>query len=165
MTETKYLTGREYQAVLSLFAAVSHYAELFPLLKKRADLVPGLWDKMTKAQALTDEILGEIASTIPADKARHVLMDIQHVKLYVKVEPPGSVPTVDMTSYSYVPTTTLNELLSYVMENECLLCDKSPKEARKCQIRKIFTDALTHEVDAKDTDHCRYSDMSLDIDV
>jgi len=165
MVEKRYLSGREYAAMLSLFAAISHYTELFPLLRKRANLVPGLWEKMEQAQALTDEILSEISATIPVDKARHILQDIQHVRLYVKVEPPGSVRSVDMTSYSYVPTPQLNELLTYVMEHECLMCDKTPVEARKCEYRKTFEGALAHEVDAKDTDHCRYSDMSLDLGV
>ena len=40
MAEKRYLSGREYAAMLSLFAAISHYTELFPLLRKRADLVP-----------------------------------------------------------------------------------------------------------------------------
>lgn len=164
MQETKYLSGREYAALLSLFAAVSHYAELFPRLRNRAELIPGLWEKMEDAHHLTDEILEEIVRTIPQDKCKHMLADIKHVKLYVKIEPPGSVPSVKMDGFSYVPTPALNELLAYVMEHECMMCDKTPVEARKCPIRNTFKGALVHEVDAQDGEHCKYSDMIMNLD-
>ena len=161
MTETKYLSGKEYAALLSLFAAISHYGELFPVLKKRAEMIPGLWEKMQNVEELTNSLLDGILSTIPADKLLHVKADIQHVKLYIKVEPPGCVPSVDMSGFSYVPTKALNGLLCYVMEHECLLCDKTPVEARKCPIKKMFEDCLPHEVAAKDTGSCKYADMSI----
>lgn len=161
MTETKYLSGREYAALLSLFAAISHHAELFPVLKKRAQMVPGLWEKMETVETATSELLDGLLSTIPGDKLKHIKTDISHVKLYIKVEPPGCVPSVDMRGMSYVPTKALNELMCYVMEHECMLCDKTPVESRCCPVRSMFDNALPHEVAALDTEHCRYSDMSI----
>ena len=161
--ERRYLTGKEYSAILSLFAQVSHFTVLLPLLESRIKLIPGLWEKMTQAMELTEECLHEISHTIPENKLRHVLADVQHAKIYIKIEPPGCVPSVDMTGMSYIPTRSLNDLLSYVMEHECLLCDKSPVEARKCPVRKMFDDSLPHEVTAQDAAHCRYSDMSMGV--
>ena len=163
MTETKYLTGKEYAAILSLFAAISHHAELFPLLRKRAELVPGLWEKMQTVEETTNSLLDGLLSTVPANKLRHIRTDIAHVKLYIKVEPPGAVPSVDTRGFSYVPTKTLNQLLCYTMEHECMMCDKTPTEARQCPIRDMFDNALPHEVQARDAAHCRYSDMSIGI--
>lgn len=164
MNETKYLSGREYAAVLSLFAAISHHAELFPILRQRAEMVPGLWEKMETVQSDTGDILDGLLSTIPESKLRHIRTDVSHVKLYIKVEPPGCAPTVDMRGMSYVPTKSLNELMCYVMEHECLLCDKTPKEARTCPVRAMFDGALPHEVNAKDAEHCKYSDMSIGLE-
>lgn len=161
LPETKRLTGREYSAMLSLFSAISHYIELYPILGKRAEMVPGTAEMMEQTKVLTNEIIDRLLGTIPPEKLLQMKADIQHVKLYVKVEPPGCVPSVDMTSYSYVDTRTLNELLCYVMEHECMLCDKTPTEARHCPFLKIFDKALVHEVNARDTSHCKYSDMSI----
>ena len=164
MSETKKLTGREYSAMLSLFAAISHYQELYPILSKRADMVPGTQEMMDETSRLTGEIIDRLLGTIPQEKLRHMKADLDHVKLYIKVEPPGSVPSVDMRSFSYVPTRTLNELLAYAMEHDCFLCDKTPAEARKCPVRKMIDAALVHEVDAIDAQHCKYSDLALGVE-
>ena len=161
LPETRKLTGREYSAILSLFSAVSHYTELYPMLARRAEMVPGTQEMMDETKRLTSEIIDRLLSTIPPNKLLHMKADIQHVKLYIKVEPPGCVPSVDMTSFSYIPTKVLNELLCYVMEHECMLCDKTPHEARHCTVRVMMDEALVHEVDAKDSAHCKYSDMSI----
>lgn len=165
MSETKYLTGREYAALQSLFAAISHHAEIFPVLQKRAQMVPGLWEQMMLVQEKTEGLLDGLLSTIPPDKLRHVNADIRNVRLYIRVEPPGCVPSVDMRGFSYVPTQVLNQILCYVMEHECLMCDKSPVEARKCPVRKWIDDALPHVVKATDKERCKYSDMSLGLEV
>lgn len=164
MTETRKLTGREYSAMLSLFSAVSHYKELFPFLRKRAAMVEGTEEMMDEAERVTDGIIDRLLSTIPPEKLMQMRADMKHVKLYIRVEPPGCVPSIDMTSFSYVPTRTLNTLLCYVMEHECMLCDKTPVEARHCEFLKIFDNALVHEVNAKDTTHCKYSDMSMGLE-
>ena len=157
----RYLTGREYAALLSLFAQVSHFETLLPQLEKRIKTIPGLWEKLMDAQAVTEEALAELPKTIPTNKLRHVMADIKNAKIYIRIEPPGCVPSMDMSGFSYIPTKTLNELLCYVMDHDCIMCDKSPTEARKCPARMMIENALPHEVTAKDAAHCRYSDMSL----
>ena len=161
---TKKLSGREYSAILSLFSAVSHYTELYPMLRKRAEMVPGTTELMEQVSEGTSEVIDRILGTVPPEKLRQLQADIKHVKLYIKVEPPGCVPTIDMTSYSYVPTKALNALLAHVMENECLVCDKTPEEARKCEYRRLIEKTLVHEVDAVDTEHCKYSDMVVGVE-
>jgi hypothetical protein len=159
------LSGREYSAVLSLFAAVSHFQTLYPMLKKRAELVPGTWEKMQETERLVQDILDAILATVPQEKLLHIKADVRNVKLYIRIEPPGCVPSVDMTGFSYVPTKTLNQLLCYVMEHECMMCDQTPVQARKCPVKEIFEKALPHEVSAQDSAHCRYSDMSMGLEV
>ena len=157
------LRGTEYAALQALFAAVSHYQELFPVLEKRAKLMPGLWRDMKLVEAKTQHILQGILNTVPENKLRHILADCRNIKLYVKIEPPGAAPTVTV-GYSYTPTRTLNELLCYVCEHECLMCGKTPTEARHCEIRRIIEDALPHEIKAKDGEHCRWSDFTLGLE-
>ena len=160
--EVKNLSGKEYSAVLSLFAAVSHYAELYPWLRKRAEMVPGTVELMDSVQENSQDIIDRILSTIPQEKLYHMKMDLGHVKLYIKVEPPGCVPSKDMTGYSYVPTKALNELLAYLVTHECIFCDKTATEARKCPYRGIIDKVLVHDVDGVDREHCKFSDITLE---
>ncbi len=151
--------------MLSLFAAVSHYAELYPMLNRRAEMVPGTSEMMKTVQGETEEVIDRLLGTIPQNKLLQMKADLKNVRLYIKVEPPGCVSTVDMTSYSYVPTKSLNQLLAHVIEHECMLCDKTPTEARKCPYRSMIEKALVHDADVKDTDHCKYSDLALGIEM
>ena len=160
MTERKPLSGREYAALQSLFAAVSHLQVLLPVLEKRAKMIPNCWRDMRLVCTLVDKITNEIVTTVPYEKLRHVSADIRHVKLYVKVEPPG-LKSMDTEGFSYTPTKTLNNLLGYVCEHECMMCDKTPTEARKYPVRHMIDSALPHEVNTRDGEHCRYSDMAI----
>lgn len=162
MAETMPLSGREYAALQTLFATVSSLGELLPILEKRAKMVPNLYRDLRLMEAKATTALDAILRTIPADKLRHVATDVQNVQLYIKVQPPGL--RKQNPGFSYTPTATLNELLSYVCEHECLLCDKTPTEARKCEVRRMIEGALPHEVEARDGDKCKYSDMVLGIE-
>lgn len=160
MQETKPLSGREYAALQSLFAAVSHMQALMPTLEKRAKMVPNLWRDMCLVSKLVDRITEQIVTTVPLEKLRHVSADIRNTQLYVKVEPPG-LHSIGVEGFSYTPTKVLNQLLGYVCEHDCILCDRTPVEARKCPVRKMLDGALPHEIRAKDGEHCKYSDMTL----
>lgn len=51
-----------------------------------------------------------------------------------------------------------------MLEHECLLCDKSPTEARKCEVRRMFDEALPHEVTGVDGEYCKYCDINLGVE-
>lgn len=158
------LSSREYAALMSLFAAVSHYSELYPILRRRADNLPGVWDAMKTAEEKTESVIDEILRTVPQKKLRQIKEELNHVKLYIRVERPGCVASLDTTPFSYIETKTVNELLQYVCEHECLMCDRTPTEARKCPYRKMIEDALPHTVNAKDGANCKYADLVLGLE-
>jgi hypothetical protein len=130
------------------------------VLEQRAKMRPNLWRDLCLINKLIDKSTTAILTTVPAEKLRHISADIRNVRLYVKVEPPG-LRSVDTTGFSYTPTKVLNNLLSHVCEHECFLCDKTPVDARKCEWRQLIDAALPHEVNAKDGEHCKYSDMAI----
>ena len=160
LTETKPLSGREYAALQSLFAAISHFEELTPTLEARNRMVPGLSEDFAEVSGKLDTMLERILGTVPEAKLRHIKADLQNVRLYIKVEPPG-LSSKSTLGFSYTPTKTLNALLGYLVEHECLLCSQSPTEARKCWIRKVIDEALPHEVEAKDGEYCKYANFAL----
>lgn len=163
MQDTKPVSGKEYAAIQSLFAAVSHLQVLLPILEQRAKMRPNLWRDLCLINKLVDKSTTAILTTCPPEKLRHISADIRNVKLYVKVEPPG-LRSVSTEGFCYTPTKVLNNLLSHVCEYECMCCDKTPVEARKCEWRKLIDDALPHEVNAVDGEHCKYSDMTIGVE-
>lgn len=161
--DTMPLSGKEYAALQSLFAAISHLQVLLPTLEKRAKMRPNLWRDIRLVESLVDRITNQIITTVPQDKLKHVSADIRNVRLYIRVEPPG-LHSMGTDGFSYTPTSVINQLLAYVCEHECLMCDKSPRDARKCEYRRLIDAALPHEVDTRDGEHCKYSDMVIGIE-
>lgn len=158
MSERTPLSGREYAALQTLFAVVSTFTAGIDPLKKRAESI-GLWEDLKRIGDDADHILSRIALTVPENKLRHIRMDLDNIRLYIKIQPPG---LTQMTSgFSYTPTAALNGLLNFLCQHECCLCDKTAVEARHCEYRQLIDDALPHEVEGKDREHCKYSDMVL----
>lgn len=115
-------------------------------------------------QTKCDTIMTRLLTTIPVNKLRHIRADIEHARVYVRVEAPG-LESMSTAGFSYVPTDTINALLAYVCEHDCMLCDKTPAEAKDCETRKLIEKAIPHEIDAVDGAHCKFSDISLGLDI
>lgn len=161
MSERTPLNRREYASLQTLFAMVSAFEMCPANLRERAEAAGCAEDLRTIAK-LCDESLGKILKTVPERKLMHIDADPKNVRLYIKIEPPGlSTP---YTAFSYTPTRALNELLNYLCQHECSLCDMTPVEARKCPYRAVIEEALPHDVDGMDREHCKYSDMVLGLE-
>lgn len=152
------LSGREYSALQTLFAIVSGFTAGLDFLQKRSETA-GCWDDLQRVGELSQECLDKILLTVPNQKLDHIRRNLANIRLHIKVEPPGLSTKTD--EYSYVPLTALNDLLNHLCQTECSLCDKTAVEARKCPYRKIIDDAIPHEVEGKDREHCKYSDLVL----
>ena len=156
------LRGNEYAALQTLFAIVSGFTGSVGWLEKRARAA-GCWEDMGTVKQLAESCMQTILNTVPEKKLEHIQKDLQHIKLYIRNECEG-LPSRVGKAYSYTPTETLNDLLNYLCQHECAMCDKTPVEARKCPHRAVIDKALPHEVDGKDREHCKYSDMVLGLE-
>ena len=158
------VSGKEYLAIQHLFADASALVELTPIIRKRAQLVPGLWRDLCMLKTKSQKVLEQIIDTVPMKKRQHMLKDIKNTNIYIRVEAPG-IKTVKDKSFSYLPTDALNALLNHLLQQECAWCDKTGKEGRSCPYRKMIEDALPHTVGREeDGEHCKYSDIVLGLD-
>ena len=156
-----YLRGREYSALQTLFGMVSTMEVCGPMLEERCRAA-GCWDTLQEAQRLAEKCMDGILATVPENKLRHIRTDLSHIRMIVKTEAPGiSTP---VRGYSYTPTDTLNDLLNYMVQHECSMCDKTAQEARKCPYRLTIEESLPHEVDGSEREYCRFSDMVLGVE-
>ena len=156
--DRKPLQKREYLAILSLVGALDALTDAIPNLTSRGQ---------TEAlQAVLDagkEAFRKVLSTVPVDKLRRIDADMKHTRIYTKVEAPG-IKTVDTEHHRYVPARILNAFVGYVIEHECLMCDKSATDARHCPYRELMEAALPHELEFKAADdRCKWSGVALDL--
>lgn len=158
------LRGKEYAALQTLFALNSAYQIAAGDLEARAKMTPGTWRDMKLIASKIESVQNAILQTVPAEKLVAIRKELAMVHVYTRIEAPG-IRTIPKERLSVVPTPALNELLNYLVNAECLTCDKSAAESRKCPWRKIVEDALPHEVGGEEGEHCKYSDMVLGLDM
>ena len=159
------LSGREYAALQAYFCVVSTLTEtIAPLEKRIKSARPGTWRDYRMMQTVSEKVLDNVLETVPADKLAHISQDIRHTKLYIRIEPEWAAPTMKTGGFSYTPTDALNNLLNYLMEHECLMCDKSAKESRKCPHRKLIEKSLPHTVPGNDSEDCKYAGIAIGLE-
>ena len=163
MGERTRVSGHEYSALQTWFACMTMVEECGKILGARAkNAAPGTFRDIRMLPGKMQGVMDNLLRTVDEKKLAQIMQDLRHVRMYVRVEAPG-IRTLPDRQFSYLDTRVLNDLLNYLIQSECLTCDKTPAEARKCPHRKLIEDALPHEIDARDTDHCKYSDLVLGI--
>lgn len=164
MAERIKMRGKEYAALQTLFALNSAYQVTIGDLEARAKMVPGTWRDMKLIANKVESVQNAILQTVPVEKLMAIRQELNMVHVYTRVEAPG-IRTIPKQNLSVVPTPALNELLNYLVNAECLTCDKTAVESRKCPWRQIIEAALPHEVGGEEGEHCKYSDMVLGLDM
>ena len=156
MSERRPLTGREYTSILSLVGSLDAMTDAIPGLERR-----GQTEALKAALDTGAEALKAICDTVPLKKLARIQQDMRHTRIYTKVEAPG-IRTIDTEHHRYVPARVLNQLVDYVAQHECFLCDKTDVEARRCPIKEMMEEALPHELAYRATDgKCRWSGVVL----
>ena len=162
---TEPVSGREYAALQSLFAVISTITVSEPILEKRLRrLGGGVWRDFRLLAVKADRVMHALLSTVPVNKLQQIERNFSMTRVYIKTEAPG-IKTVDDTSYVYVPARALDYVLNIMIENNCLLCDKTEIEGRKCEHRRALEECLPHQVRvARGSEKCMYADLSLGLD-
>lgn len=156
MSERKPLRKREWLDLQDLIGAV-----------EALDAAQGLIDRAPTIRAARDtaaQAFDEACRTIPTDRLVRIKQDLKHTRIYTKVEAPG-ITTVDTTQYRYVEAWALNRLIARVVDTECLMCDKSAADGKKCPLREVMEAVLPHELEYTAPDGCcKWSGLALGLE-
>lgn len=162
---TEPVSGREYSALQSLFALISTFEVAAPILEKRAKhLGGGVWRDLQMIRAKSDKVMRALLTTIPVNKLMQINRNFSMTRVYIKTEAPG-IATKDDTNFVYVPAKALDYVLNEMIANNCILCDKTEVEGRKCPHRQALEDCLPHEIRvARGSETCKFADLILGLD-
>lgn len=126
------LSNREYYALRNLFAVVSGFNREAETLKKRCQTIPGAYRDLMMLKSVSEKLMCSIIRTIPDKKRRAIREDLDHIIVEVRIGKEAAPR--DRTEHTYVPTPELDRLVDRVMNFECMLCDKTAKEAKGCKV-------------------------------
>jgi len=140
------MTGKEYQALLRLFAAISALKEVGPVLWDRLALVGGMARCNYKnAERKLDDICNQILGTVPTNKLIAMQRELKAVKVYLRIGPDAAPHGQDQVIY--VDEGAFLRLLDQIVGMNCLLCEKTGKEVKRCEWLKLIEDVLPYGPD------------------
>jgi hypothetical protein len=162
---TEPVSGREYAAMQSLFAVISTLQVSEPVLEQRLrKLGGGVWRDFRMLTTKADKVMRALLTTVPVNKLAQISRNFDHTRVYIKVEAPG-LKSKDDTNWLYVPASALDYVLNEMLGANCILCDKSEVEGRKCQHRKALEECLPHEIRvARGSERCKFADLIIGLD-
>ena len=138
------LSGKEYSALLSLFAVNSTLNDQANVLTERIKTKSGAWRDFRLATVKMQKVLDEIVTTIPVKKLHAIARDLQHARVHVDIN------TASERRYNgviYVDESALIALLDYAVSQNCWCCEKKNKDVKHCQILKLITDVMPYDQD------------------
>jgi hypothetical protein len=156
------LSGRQYRHLQMLFAFGVEMKLAAQALEKRAEQA-GCSEELKQLVELSETLFRQIMRTVPDNKVAQVMKNLSMTRFYVRCEAPGQQQP--NPNYVYVPAESLDIVLNEVIENRCMMCDKTEIEGRKCGIRQAMEDCLPHAVKvARGSDKCKYADLGIGLD-
>ena len=142
MKETP-LGGREYYALRNLFGFIHGFREEAPKLKSRLEGIDR-WEMAMEALAKAEMIMKDILPTIPLRKRELMLKDLDNTTVEVKVIKDATGQ--EKPEYVYVKAKALDRMVNRVINDNCLCCDNTAKQAKKCPIRNDADDLFPWEL-------------------
>lgn len=157
------LSGKEYAALQALFSLRGGLDSTKEVLAKRAEMA-GVTAEMEQLRTLAKTVMDEMLRTVPDNKLQSVMANLNNTHVYIRVEAPG-IPTKQTPQMLLVKATSLDYVLNAMIDNYCLMCDKTEKEGRKCPHRQAMEDCLPNTVSvARGSEKCKFSDLAIGLD-
>ena len=150
--------ARELHAVEFIAALDCQIAGGEKHLEARLKAVPDLWRQYRIARKAVEKVIDGIYKTVPLKTLRHMQNLCQYGEVVIK--PRGPVRTDDV---QIVPTPELKMLINHVIENECAMCIKDPREQKGCKLRKAMM--LIAPPEKVNKGGCNYRDVAASCDL
>jgi len=150
------LSMREYEALRTIFGCVNALDDDHETLKARCRLFKGGWRDLRMLAAVSKRLMEKLLCTIPAKKLLVIRRELSNTICEVKLKPIASPRHDDCV---YVSQEALLRVCNRAMQDNCYLCDRSHKEAKRgCELYKDIQACFPYQFD--DSSDCPFSGMS-----
>jgi len=133
-SERTNLSGREYYGLRALMGVVSTFETELGYLEKRLRGINMGWCHARLIVALADRLLDKVLATVPPKKLQQIRQEIDHTRVEINVTPDYTGAHKQM--FTYVPNDALEWMEDQVIDMNCLMCEKTEKESKRCPVRK-----------------------------
>ena len=134
MNGRKRINSVTREALTILYAAGQAIDMVAPKLEQLTRRVPNGWRDLRMVQSKLDKLVESVLNTIPVEQLDTMIaqMRISHLRIVT-----NDVGKSDDSKW-LVPRDELTELVAAVVDEKCLMCDKT--DWYNCRLRQIITD-------------------------
>lgn len=132
--DRKRINSTTREALTILYAAGQAIDMVTPKLEQLARRVPNGWRDLRMVQSKLDKLVESVLNTIPVEQLDTMIaqMRISHLRIVT-----NDVGKSDESKW-LVPRDELTELVAAVVDEKCLMCDKT--DWYNCKLRRIISD-------------------------
>ena len=152
------LSGKEWNHLRSLIAAIDMVLRSGDALKDRLKLVPYGWRDYRMLTVRMPALMDDLLDTIPTKKLRAIREELQHSRLTLEVVGPSERK---LHGGIYIDEEAYIRLIDRCMAMECMLCERCGKDVDKCELYRIILDTLHYDSDGHNPDgSCELSGLT-----
>ena len=138
------LSGREWAAYRCLIVAVNELDVCANELRGRLKLIPGGWRDLRMLSTVSYKLFNALAETIPQKKLLAIQEEIHNSQIQLVVRSPlHTMPP----SVVYIDEKAFIAVMDRLINTECWCCEKTGKDVKRCEIKKLIMDVLHYDTD------------------
>ena len=148
------LSVREYAALRQMFGFVNVMDE--DALKERLKTIPSGWRDMRMMAAVSKHLVHELLTTVPIKKRLSIQSELRNTVCEIKFKPPSS----KMEDCVVISRKALVRLMERAIDMDCLFCDKSLNECKRCTLYKDLNACFPYELAEPTDNKCLFAGVS-----
>lgn len=149
------LSLKEYEVIRMMFATVTAFDG--ENIRERCELIPGLWETIETARDQLFKGVEALLKTIPAKKLIAMQHELQYTVCKVEIKPPSRDAGHD---YLYIPRKAYIDLLQRAIQLDCVLCEKTIKECKKCRLYRNIDACFPYLLEEPSDTLCPFAGVS-----
>lgn len=141
----------EYNALLMMVGTVHTFASHKDELKDRLGLIPGGWRDMQLLAKVSSSLFEKILRTIPTKKLAVMHKELPHMVCETKLNPVAKSMHQDDVVIGF---DALKRVVDRAIQMDCLFCEKSKCEGKKCQLYRDIDACFPFELSKPEEKLC-----------
>lgn len=151
------LSGMEYYRLMLFQVAVSEILNAEEELWERLGKVKNGRRDLRLLESVGKSLIMGLLNTVPTKKLLTMRADLEGAQMSVSINPAVQPPRTGLLA---IKDTDLSEMIDYIIERNCLLCDNTTRARVKgCRIRKLIDRVMHYDCDPLPDGRCPFEGM------
>lgn len=139
------ITQKEYHAILMVMGLLNMMDGNDQTLKNRLRLTGRGYTDWRMITGKLAKVFDKLLKTVPANKLMQMKVELKNVRAVVTTTP-DYTGNNRKVGYFYCPEKAMERMIARIINSECLCCDMSAKQCKRCMIFKDINEIYPWEL-------------------